>query len=273
MDVVARSVDEAFSEALRWHLEAFIRPRPGPVPLDLQVYVEETDAEIDPPMLSLFIGGDRVSRTQDKWRLVDQATWEIQQRVLRSVKDYLLFHAGVVGTPSGRTIVLPAPTGAGKSTLVAALLLRGFTYLSDELAPLDPITRRVYPYERPIALHQSSLELLPGLASRVSPPPTNRADDHPFLRPQDVGGVRGDAGSPLAVVFPSSDRGGHAQLQPMAAAEAMRELVANSVNLAVYGKRGLTFLSEVLQAVEPYRLAGGDAAARADVLSGRFLRA
>jgi hypothetical protein len=273
MDFVVRSVDQGLSDALRWHLEPFVRSRPGPVPSEFWVYVDEADTEIDPPMLSLFLGGDRISRTQDVWRLVDQALWETQQRVLRSVKDYLLFHAGAVGASGGRTLILPAPTATGKSTLVAALLLQGFTYLSDELASLDPITRRMYPYERPIAFDRSSLDLLPELASRVSIPPFDRGDGRLFLRPQDVGAVIGTAGSPIAVVFPSSERGGEPELTPIAAAEAVKELVANSVNLAVYRERGVAFLSEVIQGIERYRLIGGDAQARAGLLRERFLEA
>ena len=44
---------------------------------------------------------------------------------------YLLLHAGVVER-GGRAIVMPALPGSGKSTLTAALTLRGFRLLSDE---------------------------------------------------------------------------------------------------------------------------------------------
>jgi hypothetical protein len=272
MSFVVRSVSQEVSDGLRWHLEPFRRPRPGPVPVECQVYVDEMDADLDPPMLSLYIGGTRVSRTPEAWRLVDNASWEIEQRVLGSVKDYLLFHAAVVGLPTGQTLVLPAPTGRGKSTLVAGLILRGFTYLSDELAPLDPITRRIYPYERPIALHRSSVDLLPGLSSRITRPPLDRNGDLPFLRPEDAGGVVGRPGAPLAVIVPSADRGGEPDLQPVSAAEAVTELVANAVNLPTYGERGLRLLSEVVQGAEAHRLTGGDVWDRADLLAERFLR-
>lgn len=272
MDFVVRSVDHAVSDALRWHLEPFVRARSGPVPFELRIYVDEADTDIEPPMLSLFLGGDRISRTHEIWRLVDQALWEIQQQVLRSVKDYLLFHAGVVGIQGGGTLMFPAPTDAGKSTLVAALVLRGFSYLTDELAPLDPITRRIYPYERPIALHRASLDLLPSLGPKLARPPLNRSDDLPFLRPEDVGGVVGSAGPPLAVIFPSPDRAGQPDLLPIPAAEAVAELVANSVNLAAYGERGVKLVSDVIRGVERYRLTGGDVKARAELLDERFLR-
>lgn len=80
---------------------------------------------------------------------------------------YLAVHAGVV-TRSGRTIVLPAASGTGKSTLVAALLTRGWSYVSDEALALEWSSGRVRPYPRPVALSawsSTALHLGPGTAA------------------------------------------------------------------------------------------------------------
>ena len=52
----------------------------------------------------------------------------------------MLFHAAAL-TWQSRGILLPAFTGAGKSTLTAWLLGQGFSYLTDELAfvPAGPV--------------------------------------------------------------------------------------------------------------------------------------
>jgi hypothetical protein len=47
--------------------------------------------------------------------------------------------------------VLPGPSHAGKTTLVAALLRAGATYFSDEYAVLDR-RGRVHPYPRPLRI-------------------------------------------------------------------------------------------------------------------------
>ncbi len=60
-------------------------------------------------------------------------------------------HAAAVAN-GNRVAVLAAPPTTGKSTLTLALLERGFAYLSDELAPIDLPTRRVYPYARAVSL-------------------------------------------------------------------------------------------------------------------------
>ena len=57
-------------------------------------------------------------------------------------------HAGVVGCDAG-AIVLPASSGSGKTSLVAALIQRGARYYSDEVALIDG-AGRVLPYPRPL---------------------------------------------------------------------------------------------------------------------------
>ena len=59
-------------------------------------------------------------------------------------------HAGVVAQGE-RALLLPGASFAGKSTLTAALLDAGLTYLSDEYAVLDA-AGRVHPYPRPLTL-------------------------------------------------------------------------------------------------------------------------
>ena len=59
-------------------------------------------------------------------------------------------HAGVVAV-GDRAVVLPGRSFAGKTTLVAELIRRGATYLSDEYAVLDE-AGLVLPYPRPLSM-------------------------------------------------------------------------------------------------------------------------
>jgi hypothetical protein len=70
----------------------------------------------------------------------------LDREVAQRAAHVTAVHAGVVAWGE-RAILLPAPSGAGKTTLVAALLERGASYYSDELALLDP-SGRVHPYPR-----------------------------------------------------------------------------------------------------------------------------
>jgi hypothetical protein len=85
-------------------------------------------------------------------RVLDSMDSAVRNQVGRRAPDRLFVHAGVVAW-KGRGIVLPGRSGAGKTTLVAALLEAGATYLSDEYAVLDG-NGMVHPYPRPLSFRQ-----------------------------------------------------------------------------------------------------------------------
>lgn len=74
-----------------------------------------------------------------------------------SAPKRLWLHAGVVAD-GDRAIVLPGSSGAGKTTLVRALLDRGARYYSDDAAVLDA-RGRVHPYARPLAMRARGVPL------------------------------------------------------------------------------------------------------------------
>ena len=75
-------------------------------------------------------------------------------------------HAGAVEM-DGRGYVLVGPPGAGKTSAVGVLLRRGATYLSDEVALLDPKGGTVHPFTLPLAVK-------PWTAKAIGPlPPTH----------------------------------------------------------------------------------------------------
>ncbi|MFN2468783.1 MAG: hypothetical protein ABR521_11715 [Gaiellaceae bacterium] len=71
-------------------------------------------------------------------------------------------HAGAVGW-RGHAIVLPGREGTGKTTLTAALVRAGATYLSDDYVPIDD-RGHAHPFPRPLAFKrrpQDPVEYLP----------------------------------------------------------------------------------------------------------------
>lgn len=75
----------------------------------------------------------------------------------------LLLHAGVVER-NGLALVLPATPGSGKSTLTAALSLRGWRLLSDEFGAFCPIRRRFIALLKPVALKNDSIRIIKDFA-------------------------------------------------------------------------------------------------------------
>jgi hypothetical protein len=95
---------------------------------------------------------------------------------MAGLQDRLLFHAAVVAK-DGQAVLLPAQSGSGKSTLSAALAAVGWTYLSDELALVDPASCCVAPFALPIGLKDKSMVALAAFIPDVADLPRHiRAD-------------------------------------------------------------------------------------------------
>lgn len=92
---------------------------------------------------------------------------QIRMAIATKAPDLAFIHAGSVAVGE-RAIVLPGGSFAGKTTLVAELVRRGASYLSDEYAVLDG-DGLVHPYATPLSIRPSGATLR---SSYVQPTPT-----------------------------------------------------------------------------------------------------
>jgi hypothetical protein len=93
---------------------------------------------------------------------------EVRARIAAHAPDHVIVHAGAVAH-RGRGIVLPGPSFAGKTTLVAALLAAGASYLSDELAVIDA-QGMLHAFPRPLSLRDPETTLATRVAAaQVAP--------------------------------------------------------------------------------------------------------
>lgn len=102
--------------------------------------------EASSPGVSVRIEGRLLARGLTHPQALDVLESELQLSVARLARPEVFVHAGVVAV-SGRAILVPGRSGAGKTTLVRALVAAGATYYSDEYAVLDG-QGRVHPYAR-----------------------------------------------------------------------------------------------------------------------------
>jgi hypothetical protein len=65
--------------------------------------------------------------------------------------EWLFLHAAALERAGGGYL-LAGDSGSGKSTTAWGLLHRGFTYLSDELAPVDPATQQLHAYPHALCM-------------------------------------------------------------------------------------------------------------------------
>lgn len=128
------------------------------IPADVSLSVIEGATQFD-----LLIDQTKVASADDPMSLALASIKALDEALIHRLAKLRAVHAGAV-LLGNKALLLPGSTHAGKSSLVAELLRRGATYLSDEYALID-FTGRVHPYPRPLLLrngrpHQTPI--LPG---------------------------------------------------------------------------------------------------------------
>lgn len=260
-----RSVDAGFARALAWHLQPFRRDAPESHAFPVDLYVAERDEGVTPPLWSLFVRNELHFRGYDLGEILAHAVWDVHQLVPNNARDFLFLHAGAVERDGG-ALVLPAVMDSGKSSLVTALLRSGWSYLSDELGSIDPVTGRVHPFPKRISLDRSTLGFFPGLEERLSDGGGSPTSDR-FVTPEDVGAAVAGPVPPRWLVFPTPDFDGEARLTKLTSAAATERMARNSFNLYRYGERGVILLSRTAASAHAYELRGGTPSERAELLT------
>lgn len=164
----------------------------------------------------------------------------------------LLFHAAALMW-QGYCLVLPGTIGAGKSTLAAWLVARGFAYLTDELVFVPWGTDIIQAFTRPLNLkHPSCKALQPyfdirALSESVWSTPFNN-----LIAPARLGTPTEKVEpTPDMVIFPHYQADGVFSLRPLSKAEAGLELMqclVNARNLPGHGFSEITRLARTLPA-------------------------
>lgn len=224
---------------------------------------------VDGAPTTWFDIGPGADGTTDVWRadhhvqthrhveMVVESLPYLLNRIATDTVDAVVLHAAGIGT-GGHAVALPAQPDAGKSTLVAAFVRRGATYLSDEAIGIGLGSRAVEPYPKRISLDADSVRAIDGFAPAGAP----AADDRWHVDPRELHPdalITTHAPHSLArCVFPSYRPGAVANLEALSPVDAFLALVSNTFNLRATGQRGLATLAQVAQEVPCHRLEHGD---------------
>jgi hypothetical protein len=101
--------------------------------------------------------GSPVLESVDQEHLVSMVTQTLLQIAYRQCDYLIALHAAVLSVRN-QCIIFPGESGAGKTTLAAALMGKGFRYLTDEVALLDRSTRHVIPAPVSLRVKESGWE-------------------------------------------------------------------------------------------------------------------
>jgi len=188
---------------------------------------------------------------------------DVIRRAVVAADGDLVLHAGCVARGDAAVLVSGAPS-SGTSTLVAALVARGLTYVADEAVPLDLVSAKVRAFPGPLALDDHSLDLLPEVT------PLRMPRRRPEIRHLIVAGppVRRPAAPRhvAMVLFAERDGAGITVMEPIRPDAAVVKLAQQTFNLPSHVEAAIDVLSRVTERAPAFRVMGDDPHAAADAV-------
>lgn len=211
--------------------------------------------------VGFLIDGERRFSPVARGIALPMLEWAINWCIYTFAHQYLLIHAAVVER-EGRALIMAGPPGAGKSTLCAALVGRGWRLFSDEFAVISFEDGRLWPIARPISLKNDSIERIRRFAPDAVFGPVS-PDTHKgrvaLMRPPTASVRRaGEPAAPGWIVFPNRTPEGAAALTPVPKARAFFRLADNAFNYHFHGAAGFEAVCRMIDACDCLKLAYAD---------------
>jgi HprK-related kinase A len=183
--------------------------------------------------------------------------WSLNWCIATSAHRYMMLHAGTVAF-GDQALIMPGTPGSGKSTLSAALHLRGARLLSDEFGLVRPETGDLLPMPRGIPLKNASIEAILGFdpAAPLGPTyPKTRKGRVRHLRPDRESQIQQDVPAvPRWLVFPKYEAGAKETLRPLDKTEAFRQLAFNCFNYRLLGETSFRAVAQLIRQMDCYTL-------------------
>ena len=185
----------------------------------------------------------------------------------------LLLHSAVLER-GGHALLMPAPTGSGKSTLCAALAWRGWRLLSDEMALLSLEDGRLLANLRPVSLKNKAIELIAAFEPRACLTRVYRGTprgDIAYMRAPPGAVARShETAVPALVIAPAYAAGSPAVIKPMSKVEGFRLLTDNAVNYSSLLKPGFDMLTGLVENCACYTLTYSDLAEAIELINNLY---
>ncbi len=206
--------------------------------------------------------------------------WSYNWCIATQAQQYLMLHSAVV-EKDGLALILPALPGSGKSTLSAALMLRGWRLLTDEFGLLRPgdEASAFHPLPRPIPLKNESIEVIRNFSGAATLGPTypkTRKGDVAHLMPTHDSQSRWHETAPAGwFLFPQYQAGSATQLDPLARGWTFMKISGNSFNYKLQGAQGFRAISRMVNNCPSYALHYSDlddAVSRIDSLHSKVIQ-
>ncbi len=195
--------------------------------------------------------------------------WGINWRVIERCPQFVQVHAATL-VRNGQGVLLAADSGSGKSTLAAGLLARGWQYLSDEFALIDPVELTMHALPKALCIKAGAFDAVRELGL-----PLWRERHYVkalkgcvgYIRPGDIRPNAVAAAAPIRwIIFPQYLAGCRPRLLPAPRAQALFTLAAGTLNRHIFGHQAAAILRRVVTAAACYRLEAGPLNETCDVV-------
>lgn len=199
--------------------------------------------------------------SNDPWLLLAHLANVLEEWALTGAAGVQGFHAAAVTKREG-ALLLPGPSGAGKSSITLELLRLGWSYLSDDFAPIDRGNGRIIPFPKALGIKDPErwpfyAALWDGISDWLPPPRRFFC-----VPPAKLGSVASEPTRPRFVVFPHFERGTDLVLEELSAARALA-LASQQVESS---PESLRVLARMCRTTRAASLAFGDSRAAATLL-------
>jgi HprK-related kinase A len=188
--------------------------------------------------------------------------WGLNWCISGYANQYLIIHAAVV-EKYGKALILPGIPGAGKSTLCAALIQKGWRLLSDELTLIDCASGYIVPVPRPVSLKNESIKLVaesfPGTHFSSTVHDTLKGSVSLLKPPASSVNRATELASPALVIFPKFQPQAELNITSISKGDAFMKLADLSFNYSVLGAEGFEVLAQFSDQCQTYEFTyGGD---------------
>ena len=188
---------------------------------------------------------------------VERLRYEVLLRLIQGRSDLIWLHAGAAAYRSSSVMILGS-WGRGKSTLVTSLYANGWTYLSDDVVPLDPNSGRAFPFPLTPMVREDPGQELP--LERLS----ELRKTVVLLLPERV--CR-DPVPISTIVFPVYRHGCHTELLPCSPATAALEVLQNCLNFPNHREAAVRYACDLVREVPAFRLSYSDGRLAAELIA------
>jgi hypothetical protein len=196
---------------------------------------------------------------------LSRVQWFLERCLLREASlgldsPYSLVHAAAA-EKNGAGILFPASSKSGKSTLIAALALSGYSYYSDEVGIVTD-DQKLLPYPKAVTLKRGGwhaiLDTYPEAPSKIFGPANGNTFRHlmaPLVQPPT------DLASAVNIDFiiiPKYREGEQPSLEPVSRSVVLSEFARRAMNWKRLGVDGFKIMTDALKRAECFQLQTND---------------